>query len=273
MKKLIRHTKMQFYLMVRLPYFWISLSLVVLYFIANIVYYGFSYYGYSATGIVTASDLYILSSDNRFWGIFSILIPFICMLPFGMQPLNDRERKTGIYMTDRQNSKLYYMSGMLCSALGTFLIMFVNMLICTVLLYIMFDENGNTLQGSKYSVEYWLNIQSGYCYHFQNLHIKYPVIYIIVITFIFSLFCSVIAVFMYAAAVLIKKDRLIILLAAGAVSFAISQIYLAFGYDIYGDVTSSAAGRQTGILTFFTAAAMLAASFIIIFKQIKKDAV
>lgn len=41
MKKLIRHTMMQFYLMVRLPYFWISLSLVVLYFIANIVYYGF----------------------------------------------------------------------------------------------------------------------------------------------------------------------------------------------------------------------------------------
>lgn len=270
MKQLIKCTKLQFYLAVRLPYFWISMFLVSLYCWANIIYDGLIYQGYSAIGILTASDLYILCNDNRFWGIFSILIPFICTFSFSMQPFNDKEHGTKMYLVNRISNKFYYLSGLLCSAFSTFFIICLNVLISVISLYIMFDENGHTLQGAKYSEVYWLNIHSGYCYHFQGLHINHPVLYMILMTFIFAVFCSVISVFMYSIAAVIKKDKLYMMLAAGVMSFIISQIYLAAGYDIYGDVTASTVGLQTGVPTLILGIIMLLTSAILIRSQMNR---
>lgn len=270
MNQLIKHIRTQLYLAIRLPYFWIATSIMGFYCLANIINYGITYYSYSATGIISASDLYVLNDINSFWNIFSLLIPFICTFSFSMQPLNDKERGTLIYLNNRLSRRNYYLSGVLCSAISTFLIICVNVFLSIISLYIMFGENGDTNEGAKYSVSYWLNVESGYCYHFQELHTEHPLMYIVLITFMFAAFCSIISIFTYAIATLINKEKLLIILVAGIISFVINQIYLITGYNIYGDVTASTTVYQTGLPTIFIGVSMLLATIIIIRHQINQ---
>lgn len=270
MKQIIECTKIQFSLAVRLPYFWISMFIVMLCCAANNIYFGISYYGYSAIEIKTAGELTILNDINPFWTIFSTLIPFICMFPFSMQPLNDKEKGTRVYLLHRVSNRTYYMSGIFCSAVSTFLIICLNMFLSVFLSYIMFGDSGETYEGSRFSNAYIRNIKTGYSYHFQWLNTHNPLVHIILMTIIFSLFCSILAAFFYAAATLVKKDKLVMMLIAGIVSFAINQIYYSsINYSIYGDVTASAAGRQTGFPTIALCGFLIIASIIIITQKIR----
>lgn len=271
MKQLCKCTRSQLYLAVRLPYFWVSMALLSAYSLVNILYYGITYYGYSATGILAASELYIMYDDNPFWWIFSMMIPFLCVFPFSMQPIDDRTYGTKMYLTGRLSRKAYYYSGLLCSAVTTFFVVCFHLLLSTILLFLMFGENGLTRYDAKYSSTYWSSMEGGYHYHFQWLRSYHPVVYLIVITLVFAAFCGVLSVFLYAAATYIKRDKLLILLAAGALSFGINQIYRAGNYNIYGDVTASIAGEQSGLPTILLGAAMLLISAVMIGFQIRRE--
>lgn len=78
------------------------------------------------------------------------------------------------------------------------------------------------------------------------------------------------AVFFYAVSIVVKK-KIHMILAAGIMSYAILQIYLATGYDIYGDVTASIIGWQSGIPTVIFMMLMLLISFVIVKYQITRQ--
>ncbi len=265
MKQIIEYTKIQFSLAIKLPYFWISMFIVILCCAANTIYFGINYYGYSAIEIKSASELTILNDYNPFWTIFSTLIPFICMFPFSMQPLNDKERGTQTYLLHRISRKLYYISGMLCSAVSTFFIICLNMFLSVFSSYIMFGDSGETYEGSRFSDAYFGNVEAGYNYHFQWLNTHHPLLHIILMAVIFSIFCSILAMFFYSAATLVKKDKLVMMLIAGIVSFTINQVYYSsIGYSIYGDVTASSFGQQTGIPTILLCVCLIVISVVIL---------
>lgn len=267
MKLYIRN---QLYMLIRQPYFWISAAIVSAYSIINIIHYGITYYGKSALGIMTVTDLYIYNSNNSFWAVFSVLLPFVCMLTYGMQTLTDRERGTINYYNSRIDMKSYYISGATSCAIGTFLEILLSAVISTALLFVSYPQSDKTVLGTRYTEVYWLNIQSGYRTHFVKLYALNPIIYLLIMSLIFSIFCSVMAVFFYAVSIVAKR-KIHMILAAGIMSYAILQIYLATGYDIYGDVTASIIGWQSGIPTIIFMMLMLLISVVIVKYQITKQ--
>lgn len=249
MKRIFQLTRNQLYLSVHQISFWIGILIVGGYAAISFIYHCFYYYGYDSGGTAPVSELFIFHENNPFWYIFSMLIPFLGLFAFSMQPIENKENHINYCMCSRVSKKEYYISGALCSMVGTFLMVEVPALFGMALYHFTFAEAGEYLQGAKYSNAFWRNIKEGSRCHLQKLNLEHPWLHVLLFSVIFSVFCSVLAFFFFACGTLLKKEKLWMLLLAGIMSFAINQFYQYADYDIYGDVVIAMTGRQSGIPT------------------------
>lgn len=248
MKRMLKLFQNQMYLALRQSSFWMGMLLTGGYAVISFLGDCSRYWGYDSGGTYAASEMFLYSTNHPLWDMFSLVIPFLCVFAFGMQPIEDRENHIGYCTVSRMNKREYYISGALCSMAGTFLITEIPALLCMILYGFTFEETGYTHDGAKYSDAYWHNVSEN-GYRFQMLHTEHPWLYILLYSLLFSAGCAVAALFFYACAALIKKEKLWLLLFAAAMSFVIKQFYYHTGYEIYGDIVVSRASRQSGIPT------------------------
>lgn len=248
MKRILKLFQNQMYLALRQSSFWIGMLLTGGYAVIAFLNDCNRYWGYDSGGTRAASELFLYSTNHPLWDVFSLVIPFLCVFAFGMQPIEDRESRIDYCTVSRMNKREYYISGALCNMAGTFLITEIPALFCMALYGFTFEETGFTYDGAKYSDAYWYNVsQNGY--RLQMLHTERPWLYVLLYSILFSTGCAVVALFFYACATLIKKEKLWMLLLAAAMSFAIKRFYDHTGYEIYGDIVVSRASKQNGIPT------------------------
>ena len=246
MKRILQLVRNQMYLALRQTSFWIGAAVTGGYAAVTFLYDCIRYWGYDRSGIYSASELFLYSTYNPFWFAFSMLSPFLGLFVFSMQPAEVKKNHGECYMISRVTKKEYYVSGAICSVLGTFLVVEVPALISAVLYRFTFAETGNTFHGAKYSIAYWKNLND-HGYHIQELYISHPWMYNLLFSVFFAVGCSIIAFFFFSCGAVLKKDRRWLLLSAGIMSFVIIQASAYSGYDIYGDIVVSAAGDQSGI--------------------------
>lgn len=260
---MIKLVKNQMYLAFRQTSFWIGMLITGGYGIVCFLYDCIRYWGYDSSGTRSASELFIYSTHSPFWTIFSMLIPFLGLFAFSMQPVENNVNHAECYLISRVSKKEYCISGALCSVAGTFLLVELPALISMALYYFTFEETGITFQGAKYSTAYWQNLND-HGYRFQELHINHPWLYIFMFSIIFAVGCSVIAFFLFACSTILKKGKQWMLFIAGVMSFAIMQFSAYSGYDFYGDIVISETGNQSGIPTIMLGCMLVMAGVIIL---------
>lgn len=257
------------YLAFRQTSFWIGMLITGGYGIACFLYDCIRYWGYDSSVTQSASEMFIYSTHSPFWLIFSMLIPFLGLFAFSMQPAENNGNHAECYLVSRVSEKEYYISGALCSVLGTFLLVELPALVSMALYYFTFEETGITFQGAKYSTAYWQNLND-HGYRFQELHINHPWLYIFMFSIIFALGCSSIAFFLFACSTILKSGKKWMLFLAGVMSFAVMQFSAYSGYDIYGDIVISETRNQSGIPTIVSVCLLVMAGMAILHFKCKE---
>ena len=103
--------------------------------------------GIDISKIKDANQLVCFSQSNRLWFFFSLLYPFLLVLPFSTSYIDDYKNQLLPVYISRTSRTIYYVSKLVASFFGTFLIIavpfFINLILCNVFL----PHNQNTWLG------------------------------------------------------------------------------------------------------------------------------
>ena len=129
--------------------------------------------GIDISKIKDANQLVCFSQSNRLWFFFSLLYPFLLVLPFSTSYIDDyKNQLLPVYISGTSRT-IYYVSKLVASFFGTFLIIavpfFINLILCNVFL----PHNQNTWLG-EYQMGNYFRQLLGTNILYQTSYTKMP---------------------------------------------------------------------------------------------------
>lgn len=129
--------------------------------------------GIDISKIKDANQLVCFSQSNRLWFFFSLLYPFLLVLPFSTSYIDDYKNQLLPVYISRTSRTIYYVSKLVASFFGTFLIIavpfFINLILCNVFL----PHNQNTWLG-EYQMGNYFRQLLGTNILYQTSYTKMP---------------------------------------------------------------------------------------------------
>lgn len=267
MKSLIKN---QLYLATHQIGFWLSTWMILGYVILTFLYYCAEYFGIDAGSTLDASELYAFHGDAPYMELFSRLIPFICVLNFGYQNAENKERGTYHHVSLRVSAKEYWKSMTYANLILTCVQFEFASFLSMLLNRITFQDTGCFFEGTKGCSSYWKNITGSFTYRWNEFHMQYPWLYIMVFSLILAVFCMGLSHMLFGISLYIKNNGLWIFVVAGAVSLLFFYMYYMEDYDVWGDVTVYSYGEQSGIPTLIIWISMILIGNILIANKLKR---
>lgn len=103
----------------------------------------------SPVGMVSREYLYIGNGYTKGFSIFSVLYPFLVVIPFGMSYIDDITKKTYAPVVIRGDKKGYVAGKLIAAFIGNFLIVFIPFILNLVLTFMFYNENSKTPFGER----------------------------------------------------------------------------------------------------------------------------
>ena len=202
--------------------------------------------GIDISKIKDANQLVCFSQSNRLWFFFSLLYPFLLVLPFSTSYIDDYKNQLLPVYISRTSRTIYYVSKLVASFFGTFLIIavpfFINLILCTVFL----PHNQNTWLGEYQMGNYFRQLlgtnilyQTSYTkMPFLKIFLYSPFLYNFIYLLIFAAFSGLLASFTLSLSFLYKKSKLFLFIPV----FATLQLFRVYDSDLF---SRSIEGGQT----------------------------
>ena len=202
--------------------------------------------GIDISKIKDANQLVCFSQSNRLWFFFSLLYPFLLVLPFSTSYIDDYKNQLLPVYISRTSRTIYYVSKLVASFFGTFLIIavpfFINLILCNVFL----PHNQNTWLGEYQMGNYFRQLlgtnilyQTSYTkMPFLKIFLYSPFLYNFIYLLIFAAFSGLLASFTLSLSFLYKKSKLFLFIPV----FATLQLFRVYDSDLF---SRSIEGGQT----------------------------
>lgn len=243
---LYKAIKMQFILMINKRNFIIVFFIMMFYSLGIYLTNVYLNINKDITTIYSADALFIGVTDSNYFHYFRELFPFLVVFPFAFSYIEDVNVKIYPFLISRMSSKMYYISKLITSFLGGFLIIFIPFLINQFLLLITFKINGYTYFGSIYDMNYCKNLLGtnvipevkNVGLPFLRLYIFNPIIYNFLFTIILSVFSGIMSMFSLVCSYWSKKYKILLFFSLYFIFFFFRTINnILEQYDIYLNTT------------------------------------
>lgn len=280
----MRMLKSRLSLMLKQNGFLVSMTLMLAFSIASFAYDANHYRGSDISEIVNGYQLLATTPFSHFRGYFEMLFPFLAVMPFCFSYLTDRSRNNICIISVRGGSghtgrRYYYLSGILTVFIGSFLIIFIPMLINLLLNAATFPLN-SMLDHSKQPTYEPMHFSVWKSYIASGLFYTHPLLHCLLWTVIPALFSGVVGVFVYSLSFLIKRFKLLLFLPFYAIHYVLStrgdlyyMRYICYLESFMGESGPDGGTVQSPSISFlvFLSLIMLLFSAIIIAAKLKKD--
>lgn len=192
--KLKDSIRVQFFLMLNKKDFKISFTIVLAYCLITYVSNVLSSLKIDISMMYSSDALFALNCNSPFWSKFSVIFPYLVVLPFSFSYIEDNNINIHPYFMQRLGTNQYFKGKAIVSFIGGFIIIFIPFAINIVLNYITFPTNHNTYYGIYNTLGYCnyllgsgiaLNTQYKE-FLFLNLYLYSPFLY----NLLFLIMCS-----------------------------------------------------------------------------------
>lgn len=176
------------------------------------------FWGTDISLIKDANQSIGFSQLNRIWFFFSMIYPFVIVLPCATSYVSDYQNQLiPIYMS-RTSRKLYYLSKVLSCFLGTVVVILVPFLLNMILCNIFFPHNCNTWLGEYQTGNYYrqllgsntLYITDYPKFQMLRLYLFSPLLYNLYFLFSLSLFSGLLSSLVMCISFIYKKRKLVL---------------------------------------------------------------
>lgn len=213
-------TKIQLKVMLRRKEFVYALWAMTGYACAAFFYVLVKYWGMDVSIVKDANQSVCYSQMNGLWGIFSILYPFLVVLPFSTSYIDDYKNRLLVIYFSKSSGRVYYLSKILTAFIGTALVIAVPCALNLILCNIFLPHNHNTWLG-EYQHESFYQAVMGMNHLYKtdykgipllHLFLRSPLLYNIVFLLIFSLFSGLLGAFVLSLSFWLRKKKIILFL-------------------------------------------------------------
>ena len=197
------------------------------------------------------------SPMNGMWNFFSILYPFLVVIPFATSYIDDyRNRLLAIYFS-RSSRQVYYFSKVLAAWIGTALVIAIPCTLNLALCNIFLPHNHNTWLG-EYQLENFYRAVTGTNHLYETndrgiflirLFLRSPLLYNIVYLFIFSLFSGLLGAFVLSLSFWIRKKKMVLFLPVFIIMYALDTINIKW---LYMAIDGKKPYMDTAVLDYVT---------------------
>lgn len=181
--------------------------------------YVLTHWGAYSYMLPSADTLFMGNGDSDTWMYIKQLYPFFIVLPFGFSYIDEKNAGVDMYIQTRGERRTYYISQLITCFLGTAFVFLIPFLMNVILNGIMFPITGNSYIATTYAYDTnWVNAIVGYGQKTTNgwilksLAIAHPQWYNVFYVFILSIASGVMGMLVYAISVLVKRNRLVVLI-------------------------------------------------------------
>ncbi len=200
--------------------FWIAMIINFLLVFINMIAYIIRDSGQNAVYGIQASEATMINEYSYVSDILKIIMIFICLFPFSFSYFKDRRLGMNQLYSQRLGRKNYYIYNELCCFTGTFISIFIPLVVETVMDFILFAGEGAAGSGAS---AYTYMMLSGLAGTFPNtavsmgipllnLYLTHPWIYRMIFVLLFSGFFSLLATWSYVISFYIRKYSMLILI-------------------------------------------------------------
>lgn len=213
-------TKVQLKVMLRRKEFIFALLAMTGYACAAFLYVLVKYRGMDVSIMRDANQSVCYSQMNGLWGIFSILYPFLVVLPFSTSYIDDYKNKLLVIYFSKSSRRVYYLSKILTAFIGTTMVIAIPCTLNLILCNIFLPHNHNTWLG-EYQLENFYRTVMGTDHIYKTAYkgvplarvfLRSPLLYNIVFLLIFSLFSGLLGAFALSLSFWLRKRKIILFL-------------------------------------------------------------
>lgn len=231
-------TKIQLKVMLRRKEFIFALLAMTGYACTAFLYVLVKYWGMDVSIVKDANQSICYSQMNGMWGIFSILYPFLVVLPFSTSYIDDYKNKLLAIYFSKSSRRVYYLSKILTAFIGTTLIIAIPCALNLILCNIFLPHNYNTWLG-EYQLENFYRAVMGTNHLYETaykgipllrLFLRSPLLYNIVYLFIFSLFSGLLGAFALSLSFWLRKRKIILFLPLFFIIYVLDTINIKWLY-------------------------------------------
>lgn len=193
---IVRSTKTQFRIMFRRKEFKCAVFVTLAYSCIAFSFVLMESRGIDLSQIKDANQSICFSQLNRLWFFFSLLYPFLVVLPFSTSFVDDYKNHILPMYFSRVSKVDYYLSKLFACFLGTTLVIFIPFLLNLILCNAFLPHNHNTWFGEYAMGNYYRRLlgtnilyNTAHCeMPFLKVYLKSPFIYNMLYLVLFSLF-------------------------------------------------------------------------------------
>lgn len=213
-------TKIQWKVMLKRKEFVFALLAMTGYACAAFLYVLVKYWGTDVSIMKDANQSVCYSQMNGLWGIFSILYPFLVVLPFSTSYIDDYKNKLLVIYFSKSSRRVYYLSKILTAFIGTALVIAIPCALNLILCNIFLPHNYNTWLG-EYQLENFYRTVMGTNHLYETayqgiplvrLFLRSPLLYNFIYLLIFSLFSGLLGAFVLSLSFWLRKRKIVLFL-------------------------------------------------------------
>lgn len=268
----IRTLRARLALMIKQNGFIASMTLMLVFSAASFVYNAAGFRGSDISAIVDGYHLLATVPESHYRGFFEMLFPFLAIMPFCFSYMTDRDRNNICAYAVRGGRTNYYLSSAATAFAGSFIIIFVPLLIDLLLnvtifpLNSMLDHTNSPTFSIAHINEVWTH------YIGASLFVSHPFLHCLLWVLIPSLFSGIVGVFVYSLSFFVKRFKILLFLPFYGIHYVLSTLGEDFYYIKYICHLERFETFEISMKYFFALCiAMTAASVVIITIKIKSD--
>jgi len=252
---LLSSTKTQIVIMQKMTKYKFAFLITLAYACFSFCYILTEFSGVDISIIKDANQAVCYSQLNRLWFFFSIIYPFLIVLPFSTSYIDDyRNQLLPVYIS-RSSRKDYYVSKLIAAFVGTAVIIAVPFLLNLILCNVFLPHNYNTWFAEYQMGDYYrgllgTNLLYHTAYHelpFLKVYLFSPLFYNIMYLLFFSLFSGLLGSFVLSLSFWARKSK-IMLFVPTFIIIQLMQVYDAWTRS--GAIDSGKTYTNTNILEY-----------------------
>lgn len=174
--------------------------------------------GMDASIMKDANQYVCYSQMNRMWNFFSIVYPFLVVLPFSTSYVDDYKNKLFVIYFSKSSRQTYYISKLLAAFIGTALVIAVPCALNLILCNLFLPHNYNTWLGEYQLGNFCRQILgTNHLYDtayqgipFPGLFLRSPLLYNIIYLIIFSAFSGLLGAFVLSLSFWLKERKILL---------------------------------------------------------------
>jgi ABC-type transport system involved in multi-copper enzyme maturation permease subunit len=193
-----------------------SILAVLVYSCFSFVYVLMEFWGMDISVIKDANQSVGYSQLHRLWFFFSMVYPFLIVLPFSTSYLDDYQNRLLPVYLSRSSRQAYYLSKLLASFLGTSMVIAIPFLLNLLLCNLFLPHNHNTWFGEYQMGNFYRQLLGTNLLYttsdtelpFLKLYLYSPFLYNLLYLFFFSLFSGLLGALVLGFSFWWKKHKI-----------------------------------------------------------------